>query len=394
MPLAIEAGKIDWRSNLEGKIFFISTAAGGGFGGSEELWTQVAGRLARQGVPVAASFQNWTKPLDQRIGNLSLLGVDMRPRPAKPSLMGLARRYMSGKAQVTVDVERSLRNLKPSLVVISDGGSFPPVDLAELCIAKGWPFAIVGHGNFGYWPPDDLAERYRKVFASAVRCFFVSEANRTAAEKQVGQPLDNAEIVRNPITIAIDSPLAWPAVANTGEIRMACVGRLSPETKGQDILLQILASRTWADRNWRLTLCGTGSNRDLLERLVRRLKLNDRVSFAGHVAVENIWSDHHLLVMPSRYEGMPLAIVEAMFSGRPVVATNVGGVAEIVKDGVTGFLAEAAVAECFEGALERMWARRDSLCEMGTLAAASIREFLPDDPVGIFAKKLEELAYR
>jgi len=378
---------------LKEKILFITTSAGASRGGSEELWTQAAGLLVKQGVPVAASFQGRRTALDQRISDLSRVGVDLRPRPAKPSLVALARRYMTGNAQITIDVERSLGNLRPSLVVISEGGAFPPIDLVEMCVARSFPFAVVAHGNFEIWPADDLAARYRKAFSLARRYFFVSEANRAVAEKQLGHLFDNAEIVRNPLTIAIDSPLPWPPAADADELRMACVGRLDPGTKGQDILLEILAGPDWAKRKWRLTFCGDGYNKDLLKRLVNRLKLNDRVSFAGHVAVEEIWRDHHLLVMPSRHEGMPLALVEAMFSGRPVVATNVGGIAELVKDGFTGFLAEAAVAECFSRALERMWVERDRLQEMGNLAATSIREFLPNDPIGIFARKLKDIAY-
>lgn len=173
---------------------------------------------------------------------------------------------------------------------------------------------------------------------------------------------------------------------------MACVGRLTPDAKGQDILLEVLAGQCWTERRWRLTLYGKGQSRDGLERFVEKLKLRDRVLFGGHVAIENIWRDNQVLVMPSRYEGMPLAIVEAMLSGRPVVATNVGGSSELIKDGLTGFLAEAPVAESFGRALERMWAQRDRLEEMGELAATSIREFMPDDPVGIFAEKLKEMA--
>jgi glycosyltransferase involved in cell wall biosynthesis len=89
---------------------------------------------------------------------------------------------------------------------------------------------------------------------------------------------------------------------------------------------------------------------------------------------------------------MPLTVIEAMLCGRPVVTTNVGGNSEVIRDGVTGFLAEAAVAECFGRALERMWAQRDRLDEIGKLAAADIREFIPDDPVGIFAEKIQSLA--
>jgi glycosyltransferase involved in cell wall biosynthesis len=173
---------------------------------------------------------------------------------------------------------------------------------------------------------------------------------------------------------------------------MACVGRLTPDAKGQDILLEVLASQRWTERKWRLTLYGKGQGRDGLERLVQRFKLRDRVSFGGHIPVESIWRDNHILLMPSRYEGMPLAIVEAMFGGRPVVATNVGGNSELIKDGLTGFLAEAPVAECFGRALERMWIQHDKLQEMGKLAAAGIREIMPADPVGIFAEKIKDMA--
>jgi len=316
-------------------------------------------RLARQGVPVAASVQGWPR-FDRRISELSRVGVDLRARPAKPSLIGLARRYISGKGQLAVDFEQSFGNLLPSLVVISEGSAFPP--------------------------------SYRKVLGSARRYFFVSEANWALAEKQLGHAFDNAEIVRNPLTIDIDSSIPWPPTTSEQELCMACVGRLTPDAKGQDILLEVLARPCWRDRQWRLTFYGGGRSRQGLECLVERLKLKDRVVFAGHVAVEKIWRDNHVLVMASRYEGLPLSIVEAMLSGRPVVVTNVGGNSEIVRDGITGFLAEAAVGECFSRALERMWEQREKLQQMGNLAATAIREIMPDDPVEVFAEKLKYVA--
>jgi glycosyltransferase involved in cell wall biosynthesis len=374
---------------LRKTILFISTTTRNPFGGSEVLWTRAAALLAKQGMPVAASVQGWPQ-FDPRTTELLRAGLDLRPRPSKPSLIRLARRYMSGKAQITVDVEQSFGRFSPGLVVVSDGGAFPPVELAEMCVARGWRFATLVHNNFDYWPSDELAARYRKALPLAMRCFFVSEANRALTERQLGYAFENAEIIRNPVVVEIDSPIPWPPEAGDRELRMACVGRLSGE-KGQDVLFEVLAKPRWMERNWRLTLYGDGSTRDVLERLVKRLKLQDRVRFAGHVTVEKIWSENHILVMPSRHEGGPMTTIEAMFCGRPVVATNVGSNPEVIKDGVTGFLAEAAVAECFGRALERMWVKRGRLEEMGKLAAASIREFMPDDPAGIFAEKLKSL---
>ncbi|MBU6461140.1 MAG: glycosyltransferase [Bradyrhizobium sp.] len=362
------------------------------FGGSEELWTRTATLLIKQGVPVAASAQGWPQ-LDRRISELSTVGVDLRLRPVKPSLISLAWRYVSGKAQIALDIERSFGRSSPSLVVISEGGAFPSIDVTEMCVTKRWPFATVVHSNLeSWWPTGELAARYRKALPLARRCFFVCQANRILAERQLGCDLDNAEVVRNPLTIEIDSPIPWPLDPADQELRMACVGRFSPE-KGHDILFDALANSNWKERNWRLTLYGKGRTRDVMERLVVRLKLQDRVSFAGHVAVDKIWRENHVLVMPSRFEGMPLTVVEAMFAGRPVVATNVGGISELVREGVTGFLAEAPVAVSFGRTLEQMWEQRDRLQGMGKLAAAVIREFMPKDPVGIFAEKLKTMMH-
>jgi glycosyltransferase involved in cell wall biosynthesis len=376
---------------MQKTILFISNMFRIPWGGSEELWTRTAVLLAKQGVPVAASVQGWPQ-LDQRIIELARAGVDLRLRPIKSSIITLARRYISGKAKIVCDIERSFGNASPALVIISNAYGTPPIEIAEMCIARKWPFAIVTHSSLPeWWPSSEVAAQAREALALARRCFFVSEGNRILSEKQLGHDYSNAEIVRNPLVIEIDSPLPWPSEPIGQELRMACVARLSSE-KGQDILLEALANSCWTKRDWRLTLYGNGYTRDVLERLVERLKLRDRVSFAGHVAVENIWRENHILVMPSRCEGMPLTIVEAMFCGRPVIATKVGGIPEVVRDGVTGFLAAAAAVECFGEALERMWGQRDSLKEFGNRAAASIREFMPNDPVGIFAKKILALA--
>jgi glycosyltransferase involved in cell wall biosynthesis len=372
-------------------ILFISTQAGDPWGGSEELWTRAATLLAKQGVPVAASVQGWPQ-LDRRIIELLRAGVDLQPRPFKSSLFTRARRLMSGKIKLAFDINRSFGNASPRLVVISDGAALPPIELLEMCAAKGWPFATLANSFHWGMCSDELASRFRGALTLAQRCYFVSQANRVLLEKQLGHDFYNAEVIHNPVIVKMNSPIPWPPNSVNQELRIACVARLFPAQKGQDILIDILATQSWKERNWRLTFYGDGPNRDVLERLVERHKLKDRITFAGHVAVEKIWHENHILVAPSRYEGGPMTTVEAMWCGRPVVATNVGINPEVVKEGVTGFLAEAAVAECFGSALERMWAQRERLQEIGKFGASFVREFIPDDPVGIFAEKLKALA--
>jgi len=105
----------------------------------------------------------------------------------------------SNKEPLTLDLERFLAANPPALVVLSDGGPLPPIELVEMCVREGWRFVTVGQmNNEALWPHDELGERYRKVLPAALRCFFVSRANKLLAEKQLGCELTNAEVVHNP----------------------------------------------------------------------------------------------------------------------------------------------------------------------------------------------------
>jgi len=209
------------------------------------------------------------------------------------------------------------------------------------------------------------------------------------AEKHLGAQLANAEVIWNPFNVDYDARPPWPPYGDSDELRLACVARLAPSAKGQDLLLEALATPAWSERRWRLDLYGEGDMRTTLQRLAERLGLSAKVSFAGHRAVREIWEANHVLVMPSRFEGMPLAMVEAMLCARPVVATDVAGHAELLDDGVTGFLAAAPTVAHMGEALERMWAARSRLAQIGEVGARRIRERVPRDPARIFAEKIE-----
>jgi glycosyltransferase involved in cell wall biosynthesis len=79
-----------------------------------------------------------------------------------------------------------------------------------------------------------------------------------------------------------------------------------------------------------------------------------------------------------------------MLCGRSVVATDVAG-AEVVEDGITGFLAEAPSVGCVGNALEHFWARKKEAKEIGAAAAERIRQLVPPDPVRVFADKIRGL---
>jgi glycosyltransferase involved in cell wall biosynthesis len=173
---------------------------------------------------------------------------------------------------------------------------------------------------------------------------------------------------------------------------MACVGRLFPPAKGQDILLQTLALPNWRERPLQLTLVGQGPCESALRQLVVTLGLQEQVNFAGQVAdIAEIWRTHHALVLPSRYEGMPLAVLEALLHGRPCILTAVAGHPEYITDGKNGFLADAPTVPLLAAAMERAWERRDVWEDLGRNAYQRAREQIPCDPGTVLARKLIDL---
>jgi glycosyltransferase involved in cell wall biosynthesis len=325
-------------------------------------------------------------------------GVDVRFRPWRYTLWQRAHRKAVGAERVPIIAEVAsliAERPRPSLVVLGYADPFSWIELAEICAERGLPFVTLTQVNSErIWLADDRAARYRAALAKALRCYFVSQANWRLAEKQIGAALPNAEVVWNPFNIAFDASPVWPALAPDGELQLACVARLEPQAKGQDLLFEALAAPVWSGRNWRLNLYGAGPSRDVLERLARRFGLAERVRFHGLRPVDEIWVANHILVLPSRYEGLPPAMVEAMLCARPVVATDVAGHAEVLEEGVSGFLAEAPTAPRIGQALERMWARRGELERMGKAGSARIRQLVPADPIGAFADKLKALVVR
>jgi len=170
------------------------------------------------------------------------------------------------------------------------------------------------------------------------------------------------------------------------------VGRLYPKEKGQDILLRVLASDKWRSRPVSLTFYGGGEQRQGLEAMAGLLGLGN-VTFAGYEDdVTSIWARHHALVLPSRAEGLPLVLVEAMLCGRVPIVTDVAGNSEVVEEGKTGFIAAAAVEKSFDEALERAWQRRAEWPSIGAAAAVEIRRLVPPDPGAALAEALLRLA--
>lgn len=377
------------------KFAFVSTMAAVPWGGSEVLWSSAAQCLSLLGHDVYVSVPKWPRRAEpvQRLAvefGISIREHNVFPTRTRPLVSdffhGLSRPFRN-------ETNLSwLRRVAPDLLCISSGNAIEGIGWMQLAYNAQIPFVSIvqAHAEF-LWPTDVEAERFRQVFAAARRCFFVSRANLSLVETQLAQPFENAEVIFNPANVDRRVCHEWPFYED-GVWRIACVGRLHPPSKGQDLLLAVLRLPEWLDRPIHVSFFGEGPHEQMLRRLVQNYGLQEKVSFRGHVSdVAQIWRENHALVLPSRYEGLPLAVVEALLCGRPVIVTDVAGNAEVVEDGVTGFVAESPKVIHLACALERAWSVRDQWHEMGKRAQISINQVVPEDAGAIFANMLISL---
>jgi L-malate glycosyltransferase len=154
-----------------------------------------------------------------------------------------------------------------------------------------------------------------------------------------------------PFSVSIPAqPSAWP---DSNVLRICCP-KLHCPVYGIDILLKAVAILLRAGHNVELTLAGEGPETAKLHKLVKALGIESKVTFAGllpSTAIPELIAAHHIVANPSRKESFGMALIEAAAVGRPVVASNVGGIPEIVRDGVTGILVPPANPEALAAAL-------------------------------------------
>jgi len=159
----------------------------------------------------------------------------------------------------------------------------------------------------------------------------------------------------------------------TGPV-VGTVARLAPE-KDQHRLLEAFALLRREHPGARLVLAGDGPLRAELEARARELSIDPAVTFLGfRERVADVLSGLDIFALSSRTEGVPLALLEAMAAGLPVVATAVGGVPEVVVDGESGLLVPPADAEALAGALGRLARDRPLAERLGAAARRRVRE--------------------
>jgi glycosyltransferase involved in cell wall biosynthesis len=150
------------------------------------------------------------------------------------------------------------------------------------------------------------------------------------------------------------------------------VGRLTV-AKGLDILLQAVSEL----RSNRLLDCvaivGDGPLLPMLREKAKQLAIENRVCFLGaRNDVNTLLQQSKLFVLPSRWEGLPLSVLEAMAFGIPVIASNVGGIPEVITHGVNGLLVKPEAPKILAEAIEKLLSNRKLARTLGHTARKHI----------------------
>ena len=210
--------------------------------------------------------------------------------------------------------------------------------------AHGWAFEATN----GWAPKAYLwGDRAARPLTSMVVC--VSEAGRRVGLKARTCTPERTTVI--PYAVKLEEP-PQRVERPTGPVEIVSVGRLAEQ---KDFATMIAAFALVPKDGWRLRILGEGPLRGSLEAQIDELGLHDRVMLVGEVLdVPAYLAESDIFALSSRWEGMPLSILEAMTAGLPVIACNAGGLAEVVLDGQTGFVVPQADPEKLAAALTKL----------------------------------------
>lgn len=227
------------------------------------------------------------------------------------------------------------------------------------------PFSFTAHGYDLYRkPPVDLADRVRRAAAVVT----VSEANAAHLAATCGVGAASLHV----LPCGVDLDMFQPSPATTEPATVVAVARLRP-VKNLPALLEATAQLVRHGRPVRVVIVGDGPDRADLEGRRAALGLDDHVTFIGagdqHL-VRHWWQRATVGVLTSHSEGMPVSLMEAAACGVPTVAPAVGGIPELIADGVTGFVTAPGDTTALADALDRLLGDADLRGRMAVAARA------------------------
>jgi len=160
---------------------------------------------------------------------------------------------------------------------------------------------------------------------------------------------------------------------------ITCLGRLAPQ-KGLEFLLKALKNISERFNNICLAIIGDGPQRNHLELLTQKLDLSDKVFFLGfRKDVYHILAASDIYALPSLWEGLSISLLEAMSIGLPIIATNIKGNNEVLKDGYNGLLIAPGDSDSITKAISELYLDKEKRYILGIRAQETVKTLFSED---------------
>lgn len=162
-----------------------------------------------------------------------------------------------------------------------------------------------------------------------------------------------------------------------GNKRILHVGRFAT-AKNHEVLVKSIANLVESGHEVQLDLYGQGELKESIKDLVKKLHMENNINFCGLTDdIYSIMEKNDIFVLPSLYEGMPMTLIEAMGTGMPILASNVGGIPDMIENEKSGLLCEPTVDGVVKG-LERLIESEEDRKRYGENAVISSEKFSAD----------------
>lgn len=230
----------------------------------------------------------------------------------------------------------------------------------------------IHNGEFDLFALRYGTEKCRRILCKNAAVIALSDFWKKKMEEVIG--LDNIVVINN-IVNTPTYPLKSP---HRGKINILFLGIICHDKGIFDLVETIAEKRDYYKNHITLTIGGKGEI-DKLNALIRQHHLEDFIKFVGWVEgneKELLIRDSDIYVLPSYHEGMPVSILEAMSYGKPIVATHVGSIPEIVHDGENGYLITPGDRIGLDKALHELINCPDKLNAMGNTSLKLVAPYL------------------
>jgi glycosyltransferase involved in cell wall biosynthesis len=242
------------------------------------------------------------------------------------------------------------------------------------CAAARWlgvPHVITMHGDQGVTAVWRRRAALRWAFRHSHATVAVSEDTRRLMQERLGLRAGRLAVIHNgiPVPAGDRARVRRELGLGEGEVLVLAVGSLRPN-KGHALLLDALGRLRARDLpTWRLAIAGQGDERERLQEQAAELGLAERLSLLGQRDdVADVHAAADVFAMPSYAEGLPLALLEAMFAGSAIVASAVGGIPEAVRHDREAVLVPPGDAPSLADALGRLLTDASLRARLGAAA--------------------------